>query len=70
MSYTVSEMNGCKLIKGSVPAAELAALLRTWGESWLFDGELGLAVGVSVVVGPPEKVRQWRLSLGLPGTGA
>lgn len=63
--YQVSELNGCKVIRGAVPVLDLAALLSAWDSGWIMDGALAKALGVSVVVGSPENTAAWRAQLGL-----
>lgn len=62
-SYTVSSLNGCKLVKGEVPVLEFVALLNVWGDKWVIDGELADALGVNLVIGPPDHVSAWREQL-------
>ncbi|MAD44083.1 MAG: hypothetical protein CMH98_03680 [Oceanospirillaceae bacterium] len=61
--YTVSERNGCKVIKGSVPIGDMTALLDAWGnssdEEWLVDSILAAHHGYSWVVGPQAAIYAW-----------
>jgi hypothetical protein len=64
-SYSVKNLKGCKVIKGTIPVNELVALLNAWGDEWVVDGELAHALNVNVVVGPAKEINSWRKELGL-----
>ncbi|EMJ7098629.1 hypothetical protein ACGRSR_17950 [Vibrio owensii] len=63
--YSVKNLKGCKVIKGTIPVPELVALLKAWGDEWVVDGELAQALSVNVVVGPAKAIKDWRKELGL-----
>lgn len=65
MSYTVKELNGCKVIKGSIPVLDLLALLKAWDDSWTVDQRLANAMKVSMVVGGDKELAAWRSDLKL-----
>lgn len=67
IGYTVNSMNDCKVVKGSIPVADLTALLNAWCDEWVADGELARALCVNLVVGPPARISAWREQLGIDG---
>jgi hypothetical protein len=65
VGYSVNRVNGCIVIKGVIPADELASLLSVWPLEWVLDGELANALSVCVVVGPKAAIDKWRRDLHL-----
>lgn len=65
IGYSVSDSNGCKLIKGDIPAGELIALLSAWDSEWVIDAQLALAMGGDIVVGPADNLLRLRSELSL-----
>lgn len=71
--YTISDENGCKVVRGSVPLMEIAALMQEWAkcaeegctEEWFVDSKLSSMIGVNVVCGPRTATTAWRFSLGI-----
>ncbi|MCF1457387.1 MAG: hypothetical protein LPH21_07420 [Shewanella sp.] len=64
-TYTVKTLKGCKVVTGTIPVQDLAALLGAWGADWLIDGQLAHAQSVALVVGPATDIQAWREELGL-----
>ena len=69
--YEVTDQRGCKVVVGQVPLVDMAALLKEWSSSetlddstgangWRVDCWLAEALGVALVVGPPEALIKWR----------
>lgn len=56
MTYTVQSIEGCTLIAGSVPASQLAALMRTGGKGAVLSHNLARLAGVQFAWGQPEDV--------------
>jgi len=59
-SYTIETHCGCKVVRGSVPLRELAALTETWADlgedgqpdqEWVIDYGLASLLEVTVVAG-------------------
>jgi hypothetical protein len=69
--YSVSDVNGCKVIKGAIPVDDVVALTDSWrkryeeGCCWIMDTLLAHHMGAALVVGPESACMAWRGSLNL-----
>lgn len=74
-SYTVETHCGCKVVRGTVPIFEMAALTQAWGEhgkpgdqasEWVIDAELAGWLDVTLVAGRRDSLIQLRERAGFP----
>lgn len=73
MAYTITEENGCKVVRGAIPLSEIATLMTTWAKSghkgsdneWFADSKITDKIGATLVCGPRAATQEWRVTLGI-----
>ncbi|MGZ8317520.1 MAG: hypothetical protein ACXWVD_00325 [Telluria sp.] len=69
ISYTVTQVRGCRTIDRPVPIDDMVALIGAWSqnvaEEWFCDALLGDHLGCALVAGPKAALNAWRAELGL-----
>ena len=71
-SYTISDENGCKVVRGAVPITDIAPLMQSWAgrdqdgdDEWVADAKVSTAIGACLVCGPLSATTAWRQVLGI-----
>jgi hypothetical protein len=59
-AYTVESIHGCRVIKGSVPIGDMAALMKAAPEGALMDLQLAERIGATMVFGSKEALARLR----------